>query len=423
MTSGFVLATDPATPPRGLERAVYAIGNFDGLHIGHQAVLERTRRLAEERGAPSALLTFEPHPADYFAERPVAFRLTPPDVKASVAERLGLSGIVFVTFDASLAGMTAEEFVRTILVERLGAARRRRRLGLPFRQGANRDAGLSCRCRAPLWLRRRDRRQGRDGRRGRRARRVVDRDPSGAGARRRRRSRPRPRPPLRRVRAGHSRDSASGGRSECRPQTSRSRRPTGWRTGSMRSVAMVDGRLASRRRELRRPADRGQWSAAARSPPSGLRRRSLWSRDGGRVRRAHPGGAKVRFACGAGRGDATRRGARARHPAQASPDPDLAIPGKSSKSLALVRPFSILARNSHDRRARKRLRLFADALSAEDGLSDAGGAAAEGAGNSRALGARRPLRRSFARAARAGRNSCCTTDRPTPTATSISGTR
>ena len=122
MNSGFVLATDPATPPRGLEHAVYAIGNFDGLHLGHQAVLERTRRLAQDRGAPSALLTFEPHPADYFAERPVAFRLTPPNVKASVAERLGLSGIVFVTFDAQLAGMTAEAFVQTILVERLDVA-------------------------------------------------------------------------------------------------------------------------------------------------------------------------------------------------------------------------------------------------------------------------------------------------------------
>ncbi|MGO9422729.1 bifunctional riboflavin kinase/FAD synthetase [Roseiarcus sp.] len=121
MTSGFVLATDPVTPPRGLERAVYAIGNFDGLHIGHQAVLERTRRLAKSLGAPSALLTFEPHPADYFAERPVAFRLTPVDIKAAVAAAVGLSGVVVLTFDSSLAGMTAEEFVRTILVERLGA--------------------------------------------------------------------------------------------------------------------------------------------------------------------------------------------------------------------------------------------------------------------------------------------------------------
>lgn len=121
MTNGFVVATDPVTPPRGLERAVYAIGNFDGLHVGHRAVLDETRRLADARGAPSALLTFEPHPADHFAERPVVFRLTPPALKAVTAERLGLSGVVFVTFDAALAGMSAEAFVATILVERLGA--------------------------------------------------------------------------------------------------------------------------------------------------------------------------------------------------------------------------------------------------------------------------------------------------------------
>lgn len=121
MTSGFVVATDPIAPPAGLERAVYAIGNFDGLHLGHRAVIERTIALARERRAPSAVLTFEPHPADHFAERPVAFRLTPPELKASLCERLGLSGIVFLTFNTWLAAMSAEEFVRSILVERLGA--------------------------------------------------------------------------------------------------------------------------------------------------------------------------------------------------------------------------------------------------------------------------------------------------------------
>ncbi len=85
MKDGFVRATDPTRPPSGLERGVYAIGNFDGLHLGHQAVIRRTIALAEEQGAPSALLTFEPHPADHFAERPVAFRLTPPEMKASGA--------------------------------------------------------------------------------------------------------------------------------------------------------------------------------------------------------------------------------------------------------------------------------------------------------------------------------------------------
>ena len=121
MTNGFVLATDPTLPPPGLERAVYAIGNFDGLHLGHQAVIERAIVLAKERAAPSALLTFEPHPADHFAERPVAFRLTPPQSKAAICARLGLSGVVFISFNAQLAAMSAEEFVRTILVERLGA--------------------------------------------------------------------------------------------------------------------------------------------------------------------------------------------------------------------------------------------------------------------------------------------------------------
>ena len=122
MTTGFVVATDPIAPPAGLERAVYAIGNFDGVHLGHRAVIERTILLSRrERQAPSAVLTFEPHPADHFAERPVAFRLTPPELKASLCERLGLSGIVFLTFNTWLAAMSAEEFVRSILVERLGA--------------------------------------------------------------------------------------------------------------------------------------------------------------------------------------------------------------------------------------------------------------------------------------------------------------
>jgi riboflavin kinase / FMN adenylyltransferase len=120
MTHGFVVATNPARPPARLEGAVYAIGNFDGVHLGHQAVLARALSLAGERGAPSALLTFEPHPADYFADRPVAFRLTPAAMKARLCESLGLSGIVFMTFDASLASLTAEEFVADILVLRLG---------------------------------------------------------------------------------------------------------------------------------------------------------------------------------------------------------------------------------------------------------------------------------------------------------------
>jgi riboflavin kinase / FMN adenylyltransferase len=122
MTNGFVRATDPMLPPHGLTGAVYAIGNFDGLHLGHQAVIERAVTLAKKKAAPSALLTFEPHPADFFAGRPVVFRLTPPAEKASICERLGLTGLVLIRFDASLAGMSAEEFIAKILVARLAAA-------------------------------------------------------------------------------------------------------------------------------------------------------------------------------------------------------------------------------------------------------------------------------------------------------------
>jgi riboflavin kinase/FMN adenylyltransferase len=122
MTNGFVLATDPTRPPPGLEGAVYAIGNFDGLHLGHQAVIERAVAIARERAAPSAILTFEPHPADFFVGRPVVFRLTPARAKAEICARLGLDGVVILRFEPSLAAMSADEFVEKVLVARLGVA-------------------------------------------------------------------------------------------------------------------------------------------------------------------------------------------------------------------------------------------------------------------------------------------------------------
>jgi riboflavin kinase/FMN adenylyltransferase len=122
--SEFVLATNPREPPPGLRKAVYAIGNFDGVHLGHRAVIARTKALAEKRGASSAVLTFEPHPADHFVGRPVVFRLTPFAAKAAAIEALGVDGMVCFSFDAGLAGMSAELFVEQILVGTLdiGAA-------------------------------------------------------------------------------------------------------------------------------------------------------------------------------------------------------------------------------------------------------------------------------------------------------------
>ena len=115
----FVVAVDPASPPPALRRGVYAIGNFDGVHRGHRAVLSRARELAAARGVPSAALTFEPHPADYFAGKPIVFRLTTFAQKSAEIAKCGLSGIVSLSFDAALSSLTAEAFVEEVLVRRL----------------------------------------------------------------------------------------------------------------------------------------------------------------------------------------------------------------------------------------------------------------------------------------------------------------
>jgi riboflavin kinase/FMN adenylyltransferase len=123
----FVVVHDPEGPPEleggvGLEGAVVAIGNFDGVHRGHKAVIARAKALAGRLGRPAAALTFEPHPADFFAGRSVVFRLTPERAKALALARLGLDGMIVLTFDAGLAGLSAERFVADILVARLGVS-------------------------------------------------------------------------------------------------------------------------------------------------------------------------------------------------------------------------------------------------------------------------------------------------------------
>lgn len=132
----FVVTVDPMSPPPGLEDAVVAIGNFDGVHRGHVAVIERARALALRRSYPCAVLTFEPHPADFFRGPYTVFRLTPVETKARWLERLGIDGMIVVTFDAALAALEAEEFVLEILVRRLAV--RAVVAGYDFHFGANR---------------------------------------------------------------------------------------------------------------------------------------------------------------------------------------------------------------------------------------------------------------------------------------------
>jgi riboflavin kinase / FMN adenylyltransferase len=97
--------------PAELQGAVAAIGNFDGLHRGHQAVLAAARRLAAERARPCVMLTFDPHPRLFFQPQVPLFRLTPGALKLAVAERLGLDGAIVLPFDAALAATSAADFV------------------------------------------------------------------------------------------------------------------------------------------------------------------------------------------------------------------------------------------------------------------------------------------------------------------------
>lgn len=118
-TRRFILAVDPEGPPPGLENAIVAIGNFDGIHRGHKAVIQRAKAMAGPRGVPCAVLTFEPHPSDYFAGAGTIFRLTPMEEKARLVARLGIDGMIVLRFDAGLANLKAEDFVREILIARL----------------------------------------------------------------------------------------------------------------------------------------------------------------------------------------------------------------------------------------------------------------------------------------------------------------
>ena len=106
--------------PENLRGAYVAIGNFDGLHRGHQSIIEALRARAQAAGVPALMLTFEPHPRDVFAPVPFMFRLTQGDAKARLAEAMGLDGIIILPFDTPFSQVEAEDFVGDILVKKLG---------------------------------------------------------------------------------------------------------------------------------------------------------------------------------------------------------------------------------------------------------------------------------------------------------------
>jgi riboflavin kinase/FMN adenylyltransferase len=134
-TAPFHVLRDGA-PAGPLAGAVVAIGNFDGVHRGHRAVINAAIARARALGRPAAALTFEPHPRSFFHPEEPLFRLTPEPAKLRLLATTGLNGAVVLTFDAALASLTAQEFVTQILRNRLaisGAA-----IGFNFYFGRNR---------------------------------------------------------------------------------------------------------------------------------------------------------------------------------------------------------------------------------------------------------------------------------------------
>jgi riboflavin kinase / FMN adenylyltransferase len=106
--------------PEDVKGAVVAVGNFDGVHLGHQALIAEASRQARARNAPLAVLAFEPHPAEFFRPRPDSIRLTPLRAKARLLADLGVDAMFALTFDESMARRTAEEFVTDVLIGGLG---------------------------------------------------------------------------------------------------------------------------------------------------------------------------------------------------------------------------------------------------------------------------------------------------------------
>ncbi len=102
--------------PASLHDAVFAIGNFDGLHLGHRAVVRRAQEIAREKGVPCGVITFEPHPRRFFSPDDPPFRLTPEIRKAAVLREWGIDCLVALPFDAELAKTSAETFVESGLV-------------------------------------------------------------------------------------------------------------------------------------------------------------------------------------------------------------------------------------------------------------------------------------------------------------------
>lgn len=125
--------------PDGLRGATVAIGNFDGVHRGHQAVLAAAHAMSERDGTPTIALTFEPHPRAVFTPDKAPVRITPAPMRAEILAALGFDAVVEQPFSLDFAALTADQFIDDVLVGGFGA--RHVVTGFDFHFGAKRQGG------------------------------------------------------------------------------------------------------------------------------------------------------------------------------------------------------------------------------------------------------------------------------------------
>jgi riboflavin kinase/FMN adenylyltransferase len=120
MTTRFSVIRDTTPASAIVKGAVVAMGNFDGVHLGHRVVIAAAVDMARKHGKQAYAVTFEPHPRSFFSPNTPQFRLSDETAKLRLLAGTGLDGAVVMTFDGARAGTTAQDFINHDLIERLG---------------------------------------------------------------------------------------------------------------------------------------------------------------------------------------------------------------------------------------------------------------------------------------------------------------
>jgi len=113
-----------------------AIGNFDGIHLGHKVIISKLIEDAKKNDKPSAILSFNPHPRQFFARQPDQYQIISEKNKQNILERLGVDYYFSLSFDESIANLSPSEFIEKIIINKLKI--NKLVVGYDFRFGKNR---------------------------------------------------------------------------------------------------------------------------------------------------------------------------------------------------------------------------------------------------------------------------------------------